>query len=263
MPDESDIRMPCGKKFYCGSTRCRNVPLCASLREGVAYRNGGAGGGGPALKRLSKKPLALPADVVYLYDGSLEGFYCCVYQAVYSGQLPCEIWPEGEAQPSLYQQQFIESCPDKADKVAASIPEKISHRALETVQTVFLSCLQQKELALLKFLMEGYSVGAAVNYMFGHGSVKPVLDAQRHLGGEAHLLKGFVRFSDYDGVLAATISPKNFVLPFLEEHFVCRYPNENFLIYDKTHKAALIYENKQSRIVPLQAIEFPKASEEE
>jgi probable DNA metabolism protein len=35
------------------------------------------------------------------------------------------------------------------------------------------------------------------------------------------------------------------------------------MIYDKTHKAALIYENRRQRIIPLEDVEFPDASPEE
>ena len=35
-----------------------------------------------------------------------------------------------------------------------------------------------------------------------------------------------------------TITPKNYVLPFLKEHFCSRLMNETFLIFDRTHKAA-------------------------
>ncbi len=260
MPYEGDVKMPCGRKYYCGRTDCRNASLCAGLREGMQYRRGPYAAAGAPPAPAAKKPLAQPAD---LDDGSLPGFFCCVHQSVYTRQLPCAIWPESEAQPSLYRQSQIATDPDKARKVAASIPEKISQRAMEMVERVFLSCMEEKEIALLRFLLLGYREGAGVPYQFGHPDVMPLLAAEKHLGGEAHLLKGFIRFSDYGGRLAATISPKNFVLPFLAEHFVGRYSQEDFLIYDKTHRAALIYESREARIVPLEGITLPEADETE
>lgn len=207
--------------------------------------------------------LAAPGDLVYVYDGSLPGFYCCVFESVYQKEIPQDIQSEAELQPSLFAQKWIVTDPQKAARVAASVPAKISPRAEELVHNVFLSGLEQKELAILRFLLVGYKEGSKTPWMFGNPDVEPVLRAEKHRMGETHLLKGFVRFSDFDGVLAATISPKNFVLPDLAEHFVGRYSEEDFIIYDKTHKAALIYENKQARIVPLESIEFPEAGETE
>lgn len=210
-----------------------------------------------------KSPLALPADVVYQYDGSFAGFLCCVHQSVYNRQLPLAIYPEADCQPSLFPVVEVETNREKAEKVQGSIPSKISPAALELVETVFLSCLAEKERALLTFLLLGYRQGRQVTNMLGHPAVAPVLAAAKHLQGEAHLLKGFVRFSDYGGVLAAAIAPKNFVLPFLANHFEARYSDENFMIFDKTHKAALIHENRQSRVIALQHMEFPEVGEEE
>ena len=37
------------------------------------------------------------ADVVYLYDGSFEGFLCCVFESFAQHELPFAIWtPERE-----------------------------------------------------------------------------------------------------------------------------------------------------------------------
>lgn len=209
------------------------------------------------------QPLVKPRDVIYRYDGGLEGFFTCVYESVYSHELPLAIVPDTEEQYSLLPQKHIESDRTKAEKVRASIPEKIAPRALELLEMVFLSCLKDKEMAMLRFLLLGYREGARVLYMLGHPDVAPLLKAEGHFKGERHLLLGFIRFSDYDGVLAATISPKNFVLPFLAGHFISRYSGEDFMIYDKTYKAALIYEKGKKQIVPMETVSFPEVSETE
>lgn len=249
---------PCGRRTYCGSNTCRHAATCVRMAKDARAQ--------PAATNSTpqpKKKLAAPASVVFIYDGSLQGFFCCVHECVYSHQLPCAIVCENDAEPTMFETRLIETDAKKADDVLCSIPKKISERALEIVQTVFLSCLEEKELALLNFLLLGYESGRRTPYMLGHPHVATVLDAEKHLGGEAHLLRGFVRFSDYNGFLGSTISPKNFILPFIQKHFVMRYSSENFMIYDKTHKAALIYENRKARIVPLEGIDFPEADENE
>ncbi len=270
MPGQSHVTMPCGRRNWCGRVRCRYTDPCpasAFTREDGAQSAPHAvqeppRGGPPAAKKAAR-PLAAPADVEFVYDGSLAGFYCCVHESVYSHRLPGSIQTEGTAQPTLYPQLWVETIPEKAEKVQASIPKKLGGAAAELVQAVFLSCLAEKELNLLRFLLFAYRQGPSALDMAGHPDVAPVLAAQKHLGGEVHLLKGFIRFSDYDGVLAATISPKNFVLPYLQPHFVGRYSQERFLVYDKTHKAALVYEAGLASIVPLEGIEFPQADEAE
>ncbi|MDL2234853.1 TIGR03915 family putative DNA repair protein [Christensenellaceae bacterium OttesenSCG-928-L17] len=210
------------------------------------------------------RPLAEPVEVTYLYDGSLAGFYCCVHASVYSREVPMAIYPHEKAQPTLFREVSIATDYEKAARVRNSVTEKISLRARDLIETVFLSCLTHKELHMLRFLLFAYRAGEKAPLMLGHPLVDVLIKAEKHLGGEVHLLLGFVRFSDYDGTLLATITPKNFVLPFMRRHFELRFPNENFMIYDKTHQAALMHENRRSRIVPLLEAEFalPGAEEE-
>ena len=87
--------------------------------------------------------------------------------------------------------------------------------------------------------------------------------AVRHLEEEAHLLTGFVRFSELEGVLAGEISPKNRVLPLLRPHFCGRYPQEQFLLYDKTHREALIHAPGRWSILPMEEFQMGRAGTEE
>lgn len=209
------------------------------------------------------KPLAQPSDVIYLYDGSLRGFFCCVHESVYSHEIPVDIIQTIDAPYTLLETRYIETDPDKAEKVQRSIPEKISGQAFGLVYKVFLSCLEQKELKLLVFLLRAYREGGRLTNKLGDPDVAPLLAAERHLLGEVHLLKGFIRFSDVGGALVSTITPKNFVLPFLKNHFSLRCGNEDFMIFDKTHKAALMHYKGKNKIVQVDDIDFPPASEEE
>lgn len=209
------------------------------------------------------KPLAVPADVIYTYDGSFDGFLCCVFDSVYSGQLPMDILPEEASPLTLVNVRAVGTNPSRAERVRASIPLKISERALDLVMTVFCSCLAQKELRLLEFLLRGYREGGELCSNMGDALMAPLLGAERHLLHEAHLLKGFVRFSDVGGALVASITPKNYVLPFIAHHFAMRYNKEQFMIFDKTNKAALIHQNGKSEIIQVENVEFPEISEDE
>ena len=65
----------------------------------------------------------------------------------------------------------------------------------------------------------------------------------RQVANEAHHYKGFVRFQELKNkTLFAKIEPKHAVLPCIAEHFADRFPQENWIIYDKTHEVFLIHE---------------------
>lgn len=245
----------CRRQQSCPEQLADDYLNCEPARKAAPRRKGN-----PAMLALLQSEVA---DVQYLYDGSLPGFFSCVHHSVYQRQLPAAIQPEAEAQPTLYRQLYIDTNAEKARRVKQSIPQKISPRAMELVEKAFLSCMPGKELAVLRFLLLGYGRGSEAPWLFGHPDTAPLLQAEKHLMGEQHLLRGFVRFADHGGVLTAAITPKNFVLPFLAGHFVGRYPDEDFLIYDKTHKAALVYQQKKARIVPAENIQFPEPDADE
>ena len=208
------------------------------------------------------KPLAYPCELCFTYDGSLAGFYCCVHESVYEKQLPLAICADGDEAPMLLQKR-VPTDAEKAVRVRNAVATKIGARTLELVESVYLTHLQNKELHMLRFLLRGFREGGQITQMLSDPDIAALLAAEKHLGRERHLLLGFIRFSDYDGKLVATIKPKNFVLPAIRGHFVGRFPNEDFLIYDRTHKAALLYENKKSRILFIEELPAFEVSPEE
>ena len=204
---------------------------------------------------------------IFTYDGSFDGFLSVIYHCFHQRQLPIDIGVEGEYN-SFFPNRFIPADPDLASKVWSSIPEKISPEAAQLVTDVFYSFMEQKELALLNFLARAYKEGGKLLTSFGDPMIAPLLKAQRHLRTEAHKLVGFVRFRDTVGGLVSEIDPKNFILPYIASHFMMRYDNEDFVIYDKTHKAALIWAKDESGvrkgdIFQVDHIEFPEESQEE
>lgn len=203
------------------------------------------------------------SDLIYLYDGTYEGLLTCVYESVYGREVPADIVPEDDAEPTLFCTRYIETDLEHAQRVHRSLARKIAPAAERLVLDTFFSCAEGKERKILRFLLFAYRTGEAAVRMRAHEYVAPLYEAQRALLNETHLLLGFLRFSEYDGVLVARIRPKNYVLPYLRAHFCARFANETFLIYDQTHKAALVWQDKRARIVTLDALETPPESDEE
>ncbi|MGI5959859.1 MAG: TIGR03915 family putative DNA repair protein [Massiliimalia sp.] len=195
--------------------------------------------------------------LIYEYDGSYDGLMCCVFEAFLCKELPMEIrWEETPlgglcGQTGFAPVKWIETDREKASRVKRWIPKKISRGAEELVQKGFLSCLEQKELCILRFLVRGYQYGPAVMNRLADPAVHPLWKAVGHYNKEAHLLTGFVRFSMHNGVLVSVIGPKNMVLPALQLHFCARYPNQTFMIYDSTHGMALVHQPGRTGIIPM------------
>lgn len=183
---------------------------------------------------------------------------CCIFESYARKENPLEIRPP-EAQPSFFDASCrIETDGTKADRVYQAIPRKISAEAQDLVRLGFLTCNSQKEMMIYRFLRLGFQYGPGVMNRITDDGVFELQKAVRHLTMESHKLKGFIRFSVYDQVLIAVIEPKNLVLPLLAAHFCDRYRRESFMIYDKVHGMALIYQDFKAELISLEHLVLPE-----
>ncbi|MCM1023172.1 MAG: TIGR03915 family putative DNA repair protein [Prevotella sp.] len=202
-------------------------------------------------------------DVIYRYDGSFDGLLCCVFESFVRRETPAGICAGTQEQLAFAETLDVPADPIKAARVAAAIPKKISPRAVETVRIAFLTFGGDKDMLILKYLQKGFSMGGRIENMLADDTVNALNKAVLHCTTEAQRMKQFIRFSDFDGYLAAVIEPKNKVLPLIADHFTDRFRNENFLIYDKTHRMALAYLSHRAEILEDISFEMPAAGAEE
>jgi len=201
--------------------------------------------------------------VIYRYDGSFHGLMCAVFESYERKETPIQICSDGAFQTMLFSVREIETDLAKAKRVKAGVLQKMSKLGWEQIRLCFLSCHPEKELLILRFIRMGMKLGKKACYMLTDPTVAELEKAIKHLTGEAHQYKGFVRFSIYENILVSLIEPKNRVLPLLARHFSDRYPNETFLIYDKTHAEMLVYRPKRYQILSVEEYSLPEAETEE
>ena len=203
------------------------------------------------------------ADLIYRYDGSFDGLLTCVFESFSRKERPGQFQGPDCAQFSLFATRLIETDLAKANRVRAGIAQKISPEALGFVLNAFRTCLADRELLILDFLRLGFRLGARVMQAYAEPCVTKLHKGVAALQEEAHQFMGFIRFSDHQGALSAVIDPKNDVLPLLMSHFLLRYPNERFLVFDRTHRKALWGQEGRGRIVAIDALELPEADDRE
>lgn len=201
-------------------------------------------------------------ETIYLYDGSFKGFLCCIFESYVHKEIPSDIVPEESACPTLFETRSIATDERRALRVFRKVAV-LSGEAALLLRRGFLTCLERREMRLYQLVAKLLREGPGFLKNLADETLLPVLKAVRHLEGEAQLLRGFVRFSEYSGVLGGEIEPKNRVLPLLRSHFCSRFPNEQFFIYDRTHQEALFYTAGKAVIVPLERFEIAPPDETE
>ena len=197
----------------------------------------------------------------YSYDGSFYGFLTCVFYAYAEKEDPAAVVPFG-SQPLLIPMRGIPTENDKAVRVEKGLKRR-SEEGYLAVRDGFLCEMPDKERRLLAFIRKLIGKGARAALSYADPDTAPLLKALISMREEGHLLEGFLRFSEHEGVLVSVISPKNQVLPILAQHFSIRLPGEKFLIYDARHKTGFIHTEERKEFVSIDSLLLPPVGKEE
>ena len=112
-----------------------------------------------------------------------------------------------------------------------------------------------KEMHLYRLVVKLLEEGPGFLRDLSDETLYPVLRAVRHLNGEAHLLKGFVRFSDLGGVLGGEIAPKEPGAALCcASHFCARYRNEASSSTTEPTRSCPFLQCRPFRLRPLEAL---------
>lgn len=162
---------------------------------------------------------------------------------------------------------YIEIMPSKskAEKVIRTIERRFGRETLQIILEALGSTDPQKGQAVYQMIVLGLSgdyKGKLIDCLSCDAVVK-VVALSTTVWHEYHHLYGFIRFRELEnGILYATIHPRNNVLSFLGDHFSNRFPNEHFMIYDEVHGICLMHgARKEWFIVDAELIQLEQLPE--
>lgn len=201
-------------------------------------------------------------QVCYRYDGTFQGFLTCVFES-YAHHEPPMAFRLFDDDPTLFDEREVTMDAAHAQRVYRVLGGRVSPAFQDLIERAFLTCLPQKEMDLYELIRRGLSEGDRVRRDLSDPVMARVTLALTKMGTEWDHLKGFVRFSELDGVLAGEIEPKNRVLPLLGPHFAGRFSGEQLALYDRTHKELLLCAGGRWTITAAKDFSLGRAGEEE
>lgn len=192
---------------------------------------------------------------IYVCSDTVTGIFSGIYDAWKSrkGEDECGIALRGFLEPRLFCDYVeVEETEHKAIAVEALIRKHLGQNAYWDIYHAVLSADKEKADAVLGTMLAARKLPDSTRIMeyLSHPKVEKVFELSRNVGGEAHSLKGFLRFQELaNGVLYAGITPKSQVLTCLAPHFADRLPLENWMIHDKTHHMFVVHESGKKWIL--------------
>ena len=185
----------------------------------------------------------------YRYDGTFAGFLTCAWDALEGGTEPSAFLLPGDGA-TLWEERQVAADQGRARRLYAALSRRVSPAFQKLIARGFLTCLAEKELALLTLIRRGLREGDRVRLDLSDPVMARVNLALTKMWTEWDHLKGFVRFSELDGVLVGEIEPKNRVLPLLAPHFAARYSGERLALYDRTHHEIFLSDRGRWKLLP-------------
>jgi len=184
--------------------------------------------------------------MIYVYDGTLEGFLSAVFDIYVNKTEPLNI----VSAQSAFQPDFdtpchtVETTDEKAarlmtgmDKIGGALPGQVIY--------AFLSHMPDREMVIYRYIAMGFEMKEKLFQNLHDDTVRKVLDMERQTGVEKQKMKGFLRFSvTENNVFYAEMSPKNNILPLIMAHFCRRFRVKPFMIRDRTYNQLGIFDTR-------------------
>lgn len=182
--------------------------------------------------------------VIYVFDGSLEGLLCAVFEYF-------ERKPEGvllrtvqEHQPDAFTETFaIHNDHKKADRVWKGLQKRLSKDWMRKLYCCFLAETTQSYISFFQLCTYLFSHPEGAEHNYGQPDVLTVAQIAKKVEREKHRMEAFIRFQHTaDGIFYCGIDPDFNVLPLIMNHFKNRYADQKWIIYDIKRNYGLFYD---------------------
>ena len=182
---------------------------------------------------------------IYIYDGGFISFISLVIELFKNKIIPNDIKLIGSYDKGLFDNEIFLRVDNEEDNIYL-LKSKISKQALYGIYNVFLSNDNNKEMIIYNFLINYFKYGNKVFNMRRIDSVNDLINISKYVRGEAHKLKGFLRFSKMkNNFYYAKFESVNNVIGILATHFSKRLREDNFIIHDTKRGIYAIYDRNK------------------
>lgn len=186
---------------------------------------------------------------VYICHDTITGIFSAIYDAwKKSRDQESGIALRGFMMPQLFcEYREVEETEQKSIAVERLIKNHLGYNAYWDIYHALLSDDADKADAAYQTMLAARKAGDSRRIMehLSNSYVAKVFELSRRVANEAHMFREFIRFRELEnGVLLSEITPKGRVLTCIADHFTNRFPLENWMVYDKTHKEFLVHRAK-------------------
>ena len=204
-------------------------------------------------------------NFAFIYDGTLEGLLCCIFETYYRKVVPSEIVTIKNFQLRIGQESTtVPTSPEVALRVKSGIVRTCGGTTYDAVRIASLSDEPNKGSIICAFVRYAMHEKKNVLSQLAHPCVEPFMALHRSVMNERHYMMQFVRFREMEnGVWFAKCNPKANVVPLLMDWFSQRFNTQPFILFDETHNVAGVSRQGVWTLVKSDTLTLPEEASDE
>ena len=192
-------------------------------------------------------------NICLQYDDSFDGFLSAVFYAYENKQLDCIIVKSSKYQLSLLNTpRIITTDLQHVDRIINGLQAKGNKSIVRYLYTAFLSENNHVEDLLFYAIKQVFKINTYAIKDFSDQRILNLAKLVKMVGREKHRMEAFVRFRlTKDEIYFASVEPDFNVLPLIRKHFLSRYADQKWLIYDIRRQFGLAYDLNDVKVVSM------------
>jgi probable DNA metabolism protein len=200
----------------------------------------------------------------FVYDGTFEGLLCTIFESYFQKCVPDRVVSIAEYTPGLWDTSLtIDTNRERADRVWKSLQNKLSSRNKQLPFHAFLYGKDAIDQTIFNFIRLAFDTSHSIDYDYANADVLKVKQAQKIVAKEAMRTIQFVRFQKTaDHIYFAALSPEFDVIPLVTLHFMDRFKDQQWVIYDLKREYGVYYDLKEVKEITMDNPQFSRLTGE-
>lgn len=186
--------------------------------------------------------------IVFHYDKTFEGLLTAIFDSYFRRTRPAKLLAEGEPEPLFVDEShLVITQDDKAARVWRSVEKKLDKSECNMVMHAWLSEEPGSDELVFRFLCKVIDSKRKITTNYNDADVLEIQELARKVSKEARRMFQFVRFQKAaDGTYFAPVEPLYNALPLAVDHFIDRFADQKWLIYDVKRRYGFYYDMREA-----------------
>ncbi len=184
--------------------------------------------------------------IVFRYDRTFDGLLTAVFDAYVRKCFPDKLIGEKDVEPLFTESIYkVTTQQDRANRVWTALQKKLSGISCNMITHVWLSELPESDILLFRYIRKNMDSPFSIEMNFADPDVMDIKQIAGKVSKEAHRVIQFVRFQKAaDDIFFAPVSPLYNVLPLTINHFIERFRDQSWVVYDTKRNYGYYYDLK-------------------